>query len=1305
MRCVHDPAGIETLAFVLLKFEDIGGMLITGEFLRVLCTEAFWFVDVETALITGARRAKHHRDTTHIRPTRIFYPAKTQRLCNLNCTAERTSSWLPRKTRFMQSALSEVSNSETHQNNDSTSSTASQHGIHRPSSQLRSGRQSPRRARSPSPDARGSVLDVSELDHKLDRLNVASVDVDVDTAASYELIATAAGQRISEYENASVMPSNRQRPCPASDSKPSSNGVPFKSVQLSDFPNGWLILCSSQILTQVLSHLHPDSHGAVALVSKRFYALVTTPYAWRTAFLRYFPGHDALAESKKSSQQDKESEPHYDMIQSEARYFTRLTTSASWRSEYLLRTRLLRSVVRGKPGSGGVGSSIKSSQSSKKSGAVLTYNSKLPWMISTVHANFSGGRQGPKVVHGSRDLGIATVSDPTTGRLDKVGLDDPFSFQQLDETSPDLRFWGLDDGLAAVPNVLDVSQQYGLVGGEGFPGGRVYFKGAGDLRGKYLGRDDAIIDMAPEIPKIPELMEAISAVWIAKSSNVMQTTNSMVGIMAGSTLGVVTSYTLGSDSSGPRFSKGDMTARWVLCPGVPIVDIKVDDNYSLKRKALGRVWAVALNALGEVFYLRDVPTPPLVKGKLEQMVKHAWLSGRTAYWELIEATRRIARPDEFDRNVVRGSYSPRSPCDSMGLSKEQIVAESKEIEKFFRYKPDHWRKACLGWDMLRKLEVDFAGGGETRAGEGIFVVTMGHLKGEQASVLRLVRADIRPLISAPSGPTTPPAQPFQSTIFDNQAVPNGVAKTPMNSGPNTPQAEENGANPDFEEWKLTEFTFKSNASTEITASAIDLSTFAIMAPFEDPLHSGSQLADPPSTPSSRHATGEIPGRRARLLAIGTGTGSIVLWNMRDTTPVVKPVRVIQTDSPEVSSLGVSALYVVHGGSDGLVQAWDPLASTPEPIRTLNARPSGRVPRHILQSNPALQHANFYAVGAIYLDPDPTALRGVLAFGTFLRYWTYSSTNQVSGRKRRHRHNDVHGRLASRRDGAGVDSYIAAEAAEMRREQEHRSRELDRLRKRFGVGLAELTEEEALQYAQMISEESLLLDEQRRFSASDTASGSNADLVSLNGSSSGGSSTTETITPEPSISNGVATAAGASTSSVVLAPLPEETGPAEDDFEAQMQRAIRLSLMESRNDSGPATDSYSPVYNEQSHSSEDLDMYQEFQLKMAKRPNGKRKDAGKGSASASASASNANVDAMYGYNGASGFDSIVDLGGGEEMDDDLALALRLSMQEEEERQRRLKEEGYEEAVVNKEWEEEEDFPSLEVKGKGKGKGRA
>lgn len=1050
----------------------------------------------------------------------------------------------------------------------------------------------------------------------------------------------------------------------------------------------------------------------MALVSKRFYALVTTPYAWRAAFLRYFAGQDALAAPAKAAHHHAKHAESSDAIRSEVRYFTRLTPLASWRSEYLLRTRLLRSVVRGKPG--GTGASARAGQSGKKASAVLTYNTKLPWMASHVHADFAGGKKGPRVIHGTADLGVATVSDPTTGRIEKWGLDDPFSFQQLDEVFPNLDFYGLGDGPAAVPNVMDVSQPFGLVAGEGFPGGRVYYKATGQVRGRYLGSGRASADLAPDIPKIPELSDAISSVWIAKSSNVTSVTQSMVGIMTGSTLGVVTSYALGHDSAGRRYANGEMTARWVLSPGVPIIDIKVDDQYSQRRKALGRVWAVALNALGEVYYLTEPPQPPPARGHPEDVVKNAWYAGRTAYWELIEPTRRTARPDEFDNNAVSGTYSPRSPANSMNLSREQTVAEAREIEKFLRHPPAYFRKACQGWDMLRRLEVDFAAGDENGTGEAIFVITCGHEDGEPASVRRFVKGGSSATTTpTPSGATTPVAGPVatRESIFGGKAAPEiadaavhaecgGTGETASSSsGLSTPRL---GAIPGrvaAEEWRSSEYVFKHPPHTQITASAADMSMYAVMAAFEDPLHSGSQVtvSSPPDTPTSEHATGEIPGRRARLLAVGTNTGSIVVWNMRDTaSPVVHPIRVIQTESPEVTSLAVSALYIVHGGCDSLVQVWDPLASSLEPIRTLNAKSSGRIPRHILNMNPALQHANYFAVRAIFLDPDPAVLRGVLAFGTFIRFWSYSSTNQAPGRKRRLRHSDIHGRLASRRHNGTVSSYIAAEEAELRREEEHRSREMERLRRRFGVGLAELTEEEAIQYAQMISEESFLLDEQRRLSASESADTASSSTYSA-----------DALSPEPSVSGSAAAASAAAVT--CPPPLREElqtatAGYDDDDFEAQMQRAIRLSLLESADGSGGGSSS---------SSSGELEFH--VKTKTAEGA-GKKKKGGKAvsswslsPASTSTSTSALSGFALDDYGGpaaqaASASDALggawpgtgssgLGTAANDDVDADLALALRLSLEEEEARQRRR---------LRSASSGGDEFPPLEAVGKGKGK---
>ena len=179
-------------------------------------------------------------------------------------------------------------------------------------------------------------------------------------------------------------------------------------------------LDGAEILTHILSHLHPDSHGAVALVSKRFYVLATTPHIWRLAFLRYFPGHTSLDEKFLKASADLWNEPSSDIVRSETRYFGRLTPLATWRSEYVFRTRLLRSVVRGRPNtsSGGIGSSVRASQLGKKSSAVLTYNSKLPWVITNVHAIFDNGKKPPRALQGCSTLGVATMSDPTTGKIE-----------------------------------------------------------------------------------------------------------------------------------------------------------------------------------------------------------------------------------------------------------------------------------------------------------------------------------------------------------------------------------------------------------------------------------------------------------------------------------------------------------------------------------------------------------------------------------------------------------------------------------------------------------------------------------------------------------------------------------------------------------------------------------------------------------------------------------------------------------------------------------------------------------------------
>ncbi|KAI9167148.1 F-box/WD repeat-containing protein pof10 [Paramyrothecium foliicola] len=1043
----------------------------------------------------------------------------------------------------MQQVPIETSEPQPQPVDTSGSASSSQHGLHHQGSsglyrvESQGSSSSPRSVA----DATNDSIDGVNADQLDERLRGLSLDKRATG------LRVAAGQRVSDYENALTPPTPRQGMGFKVIKRPDSAS---SGVQLTEFPN--------EILTHILSHLHPDSHAAVALVSKRFYALVTTPHAWRMAFLRYFPGHSALVTKSTKRSAELWPDANADLVRSETRYFGRLTSLATWRSEYLFRTRLIRSLARGKPGtsSGHIGSSVRNAQTGKKVSAVLTYNSKLPWLVTNIHAIFDNGKKPPRAIQGAADLGVATISDPTSGKIEKWGFEDPFNSLQLDEVMPHLVPFGLGDGPAATPNVMDVSQPYGILNGEGFPGGRAFFRSINELRGRYLGGNSGVVDTYPDIPKIPEMAEAISSVWIAKSSAVPTTTKSMVGMLTGSTLGVVTAYSLGTESNASRFSNGDMTARWILSPGVPIISLKVDDQYNLKRKASARVWAVALNALGEVFYMTDVPTDLSGEIKGEDMTKNAWYAARTACWHLLESTRRLARQDDLDKNALRGGYSPRSPSNSMTLSKEQLAAEAREIEKFLRHKPAHFRRVCEGWDMQRKLEVDFASDDGHGAGERIFVIDCGLAENVPPRLSRYSRV----IGFKETGATSlsideESLKPHPSLFGDVGIVLPVKVQTPEvqlpRSPPPTPMTPVNVATA-AHDWKSTNLDLKPHHQVTISATTLDCSTNSLLTLAEDPLHSPTDAALSAAASRVDQSAREIPGRRTRFLAIGTKSGAIVVWNARDeeTTVDLQPVRIIQTESPEISCLAVTALYLVHGGSDGLVQAWDPLASTLDPIRTLNARSNGRVPRHMTTMNPTLREGTYTAVGAIFLDPDPSTLRGIVSFGAFLRYWSYSSKGQSSGRKRRVRHSDVHGRLASRRLGGTVAGYIAAEERELRRENEQRAKEQTRLRNRFGVGaLGDLTEEEAVRYAQMISEEAFQQDEQRRASTSDSA----AD-ASLDTASSFSETSADTVTPEPSVVD-------QSTAQ------PPPNLAAEDEYEQQIQQAIRLSLLEGVNDAG------------------------------------------------------------------------------------------------------------------------------------------
>jgi hypothetical protein len=398
----------------------------------------------------------------------------------------------------------------------------------------------------------------------------------------------------------------------------------------------------------------------VSLVSRRFNELVTTPHAWQVAFGRYFPGPLALEDAEIRAALENTG----DVVRSEKRRFARLTALASWRSEYILRTRLLRSMARGKP----VQLPTTPSRAAQMQTAApfLEYNAQTFTIINHLHATFGSGlnKRMPRFIHGADDVGMVTSSDPTTGKVDPWGQSDPNFYGQFSERFPGVAEWGLGSGhVVGRPNVMDVSQPYGMIYGQGCPEGSCYYRCLEEMRGRFIGEPTEFTLPEAGIPKLGVDGGAICSVWMAKSNTIPTLSEGVIGMMMGSAAGVVSACSLGTDGlRATRLQRGELTARWVLSPGVPIIAISIDENYSLKRQAQNRIWAVALNALGELFFLTKFPTRSMiVKEGVEERTEYlAWLTGRSVYWNIVEPSRRTARPDPYSDAEVDGSYSPRT---------------------------------------------------------------------------------------------------------------------------------------------------------------------------------------------------------------------------------------------------------------------------------------------------------------------------------------------------------------------------------------------------------------------------------------------------------------------------------------------------------------------------------------------------------------------------------------------------------------------------------------------------------------------
>ncbi|KAK0388577.1 hypothetical protein NLU13_4820 [Sarocladium strictum] len=1089
------------------------------------------------------------------------------------------------------------------------------------------------------------------------------------------------GQRITEYERALSRGSNTpQQPLGFKVIKrPDGSGNP-EGAQLMDLPN--------EVLTRIVTQLRPDARAAASMVCKRLREVIMTPYAWQLAFMQHFPGSDVQRPKDAGQNGLWHGASDVQVSYEQPSAFARLTSQATWRSEFLLRSELMQGLSLGRPGIGkesGPGYYYKKAR--KSQGTLIYFPRRSSRVLTHLHVLY-GKDTASRAMHGSRFGGTTSISDPSTGRVDRWGDEDDWEHLLLPDLLDEEPFGVGDGGVLHVPHPMDVSAAYGRLGGWGMPGGRAFFLGVhantqrvSNRVTRYLDDGYLINDERLDLPHIADIGDGVSSVWLAKSSDVPATTRSMMGILVGTTAGIVTAYSLAPEGSPNKSAlNGCISTRWVVSPGVPIVAFKIDDQYSVRRRRQGRIWAVALNALGEVFYL-DAPPHENLHNTGEkthaQLTEDAWEAGRTAPWHLLEHTRRTRKDGSAvqERELSFG----RSAVQISQLSPEQLRREAEEVNHLCRLPYWHFRDTYNGWDMQRRLEVDFSSDDGSGAGELIFLMDSGAEGCGPARIQRFTRALSIRL------PSSPPVTLHKSNSSPRPApsifgrAPSELTLSPTSSGTSSPMSKDIARAMELSHnWTAEEMSLAGHQVDQLTASTLDNSYTSLLTFSEDPLLNESRSD---SNEGERSPLRAIPGGRARNLVVGTSSGAVLVWNCRARGSKEQPVqtlRVIQTTSKEITAVAATALYIVHGGSDGLAQAWDPLASTLEPLHTIHSKNSIQPSRHTQPGGRRLTKEDMNVVRAISVDPNPLLLRGCLTCGPGIHSWSFRSQDNIVKRKRRMR--NIHGRPVNRRTGTEISEYIAGEEAEVIREQKERAAEFERLHRNFGLG--ELTEEEAIVYAQMLSQEAAE-EERLRDQQALLLSESEAELARLARRSSDDDQISDDTA---SVDTGYI-----STSDVASSHDPLD--------QAIISQSPRVTYITSVADGRGVQAMYSPGGERSS------DYPITYKARQDKHRHGKKNKRQGSSSASSTSGDAAGTSAIsagysqYGHTANASFGSEGDFSvSGLSADEQLALALRLSAVEEEG-------ENTARAGRTTNGNQDDEFPSLaprEMPGKGKGK---
>ncbi|KAK6353179.1 hypothetical protein TWF696_005166 [Orbilia brochopaga] len=423
------------------------------------------------------------------------------------------------------------------------------------------------------------------------------------------------------------------------------------------------------------------------------------------------------------------------------------------------------------------------------------------------------------------------------------------------------------------------------------------------------------------------------------------------------------------------------TAKWKLSPRCALISVKVDNDYTPEKRALGRPWCMVQNIVGEIWTFSGDPNPPpqlqdtgmteeeedladleaadndIENGPIGDELslmdhvqrQEAWLKLRQelaatykmerealreaerrriaahvqGHWTMIEGTR-VERP-------ISGFY-----LDDLYRDTGLIVGDNENIQPL-----------KLPWIM----EVDFG---------GYNVVTFSTFSNEE----RRVQGFIHRLNTefTDNKHKVPEADIGGSQGF--QGSPDEWSKTRLRIPKSGEEIFDNSKNPQ-----------------NITSLAMDQSVLARAVPV---------------SPNDNTV-----GGNARLFAVGTNHGRVLVFNIRGnpskrSSDLLMPMRVCKIPgSPKITCLAVTSLAVIAGASNGAISVFDPLGSSTEPIRkivhamTIDAKKDyfQRTARYgwsrSEQENSWQEETSAYR---ICVDPNARNWRGAAVLGCNILYW-------------------------------------------------------------------------------------------------------------------------------------------------------------------------------------------------------------------------------------------------------------------------------------------------------------------------------